>query len=81
MLQDIATLTGGTVISEDVGLKLETMTLDQLGQSKLVRITKTTPLSLMVAVKKLTSMHALLKSVLKSKIQALTTIVKNYKSV
>ena len=40
MLQDIATLTGGTVISEDVGLRLETVTLAQLGQAKRVSITK-----------------------------------------
>ncbi|MBQ47610.1 MAG: chaperonin GroEL [Zetaproteobacteria bacterium] len=40
MLEDIASLTGGTVISEDVGLKLETMTVDQLGQAKRVSITK-----------------------------------------
>jgi chaperonin GroEL len=32
MLQDIAILTGGTVISEETGLKLETATLDMLGQ-------------------------------------------------
>jgi chaperonin GroEL len=40
MLQDIATLTGGTVISEDVGLKLESATLHQLGQAKRVSISK-----------------------------------------
>jgi chaperonin GroEL len=40
MLQDIAILTGGTVISEDLGFKLETMTLDQLGTAKQVTIDK-----------------------------------------
>jgi chaperonin GroEL len=40
MLQDMATLTGGQVISEDVGLKLENTTLDLLGQAKRVIITK-----------------------------------------
>jgi chaperonin GroEL len=40
MLQDIAILTGGTVVSEDVGLKLENTTLQQLGQAKRVTITK-----------------------------------------
>ncbi len=40
MLQDIATLTGGQVISEDVGLKLEATTLDLLGTAKRVVITK-----------------------------------------
>jgi chaperonin GroEL len=36
MLQDIAVLTGGTVISEEVGLSLETATLDDLGTAKRV---------------------------------------------
>ena len=40
MLQDMAVLTGGQVISEEVGLKLETATLDLLGQAKRVIITK-----------------------------------------
>jgi chaperonin GroEL len=40
MLQDMAILTGGQVISEDVGLKLENTTLDLLGQAKRVIITK-----------------------------------------
>jgi len=40
MLQDIATVTGGTVISEEVGLKLENAELDQLGQSDRVIATK-----------------------------------------
>ncbi|RXR26950.1 chaperonin GroEL [Oerskovia turbata] len=40
MLQDIAILTGGQVISETVGLKLETATLDLLGQARKVVVTK-----------------------------------------
>ncbi len=40
MLQDIAILTGGQVISEEVGLKLENATLDMLGQARKVVITK-----------------------------------------
>ncbi|MCE7029565.1 chaperonin GroEL [Jiella avicenniae] len=40
MLEDIAILTGGTVISEDVGIKLENVTLDMLGRAKKVSITK-----------------------------------------
>ena len=40
MLQDIAILTGGTVISEEVGLSLEGATLDDLGTAKKVSITK-----------------------------------------
>ncbi len=40
MLEDIAILTGGTVISEDLGIKLETVTLDMLGTAEKVTITK-----------------------------------------
>jgi chaperonin GroEL len=40
MLQDIAVLTGGQVISEEVGLSLEKATLDDLGEAKKVQITK-----------------------------------------
>jgi len=40
MLQDIAILTGGQVISEEVGLSLEKATLEDLGQAKKVQITK-----------------------------------------
>ncbi|HBA41813.1 MAG TPA: molecular chaperone GroEL, partial [Alphaproteobacteria bacterium] len=38
--EDIAVLTGGTVISEDLGIKLETVTLDMLGTAKKVQISK-----------------------------------------
>ncbi|MBN9333708.1 chaperonin GroEL [Devosia sp.] len=40
MLEDIAILTGGQVISEDLGIKLENVTLDMLGTAKRVEITK-----------------------------------------
>ncbi|MEO1678466.1 MAG: chaperonin GroEL [Pseudomonadota bacterium] len=40
MLQDIAILTGGQVISEDLGMKLENVTMDMLGTTKRVSITK-----------------------------------------
>jgi chaperonin GroEL len=40
MLEDIAILTGGTVISEDLGIKLENATLDMLGSAKRVLLTK-----------------------------------------
>jgi chaperonin GroEL len=42
MLQDMAVLTGGQVISEEVGLKLENLTLDLLGKAKRVIVTKDT---------------------------------------
>ena len=40
MLQDIATLTGGTVVSEEVGLELKTAGLDLLGRARQVKVTK-----------------------------------------
>jgi chaperonin GroEL len=40
MLEDIAILTAGQVISEDLGIKLENVTLDMLGQAKRVRVEK-----------------------------------------
>ena len=40
MLQDIAVLTGGTVISDEVGLQLEKATLNDLGEAKKVVIEK-----------------------------------------
>lgn len=40
MLEDIAVLTGGTVISEEVGLSLEKATLDHLGQAKKITVSK-----------------------------------------
>ena len=40
MLQDIAILTGGQVISDDLGMKLESVTIDMLGSAKRVNITK-----------------------------------------
>ena len=40
MLEDIAILTGGQFISEDLGTKLENVTIDMLGQARKVRVTK-----------------------------------------
>ena len=40
ILQDIATLTGGTVISEEVGLELKSATVDMLGRARQVKVTK-----------------------------------------
>ncbi|MDZ4094320.1 MAG: chaperonin GroEL [Paracoccaceae bacterium] len=42
MLQDLAVLTGGQVISDDLGMKLENVTIDMLGKAKKVTITKDT---------------------------------------
>ena len=38
MLEDIAVLTGGQVISEDLGIKLENVTIDMLGKARKVTI-------------------------------------------
>ena len=40
MLQDIAILTGGTVVSSDLGLELKTATIDMLGRARQVKVTK-----------------------------------------
>ncbi len=40
MLEDIATLTGGQMIAEDLGIKLESVTLDMLGRAKKIRVDK-----------------------------------------
>ena len=40
MLQDIATLTGGTVISSDLGYELKDATMQLLGQARQVKVTK-----------------------------------------
>ncbi|MCC6672383.1 MAG: chaperonin GroEL [Planctomycetes bacterium] len=40
MLQDIAILTGGQCVSEDLGIKLESVTMEHLGSAKRVRVTK-----------------------------------------
>ncbi len=42
MLEDIAVLTGGQVISDEVGLKLENVTMEQLGTARQVKVTKET---------------------------------------
>ncbi|MFC6476989.1 chaperonin GroEL [Pseudomonas asuensis] len=81
MLQDIAILTGGTVISEEVGLSLESTALEHLGQAKRVVINKETPPLLTVLVSRLISKLALSRSVLRLKKLLPTTTVKNCKSV
>src|SRR4029453_18580501 len=42
MLEDIAVLTGGKAMTEDLGLKLESMTIEDLGQAKKITIDKET---------------------------------------
>ena len=52
MLGDMAVLTGGTVISEDLGLKLENLQLSQLGQAKQIKVNKDTTTVIQGAGKK-----------------------------
>jgi chaperonin GroEL len=42
MLEDLAILTGATVISDELGIKLETVPMDMLGDAKKINITKDT---------------------------------------
>ncbi len=81
MLEDIAILTGGQVISEDLGIKLENVTLDMLGTSKRVSITKDETTIVDGSGKKKTLRVVLLKFGRKSKLQAPTMTVKNFKNV
>ena len=53
MLQDIAILTGGQVISDELGLDLKEAKMEQLGRAKSVKLQKRTQLSLMVSVTKM----------------------------
>jgi chaperonin GroEL len=66
MLEDIAILTGGQVVSEDIGIKLENVGVNMLGRAKKIRITKDDAFP--SCVNKLRTLHQ-------------TMIVRNYKSV
>jgi len=58
MLEDIAILTGGKVIAEEVGLTLEKVTLADLGSAKRIEVGKKTPSSSTVLARRLTSKPA-----------------------
>jgi chaperonin GroEL len=58
MLEDIATLTGGSVISEDLGIKLENVTLGMLGRAKKVTIDKDNTTIVAVPARRPTSKRA-----------------------
>lgn len=77
MLQDIATLTGGTVISEEIGMELEKATLEDLGQAKRVVINKDTTTIIDGVGEEAAIRAVLLRSVSRLKKQLLTTTVKN----
>lgn len=77
MLQDIATLTGGTVISEEIGMELEKATTGRLGQAKRVVINKDTTTIIDGVGEEAAIGAVLLRSVSRLKKQLLTTTVKN----
>ena len=81
MLRDIAILTGGQCITEDLGIKLENIQLSDLGRAKRYRSTRKTPLLSKVPERLRTSKAALSKSAVKSKKPLPTMIAKNCKSV
>ncbi len=80
MLQDIAILTGGVVISEEVGLSLEKATLDDLGQAKRIEIGKENTTISTASATQPKLKRVLPKSANKSKPQPANTIKKNCKS-
>ena len=81
MLQDIAILTGGQVISEEIGLKLENTTLDMLGTARRVVITKDETTIVEGAGTKMPSTVALPRSRPRSRTPTPTTTKRSCKSV
>ena len=80
MLQDIAVLTGGTVISEEVGLSLEKASLDDMAVLSALKFLKKTQLLLTVPAKAKTSKVVLNKLKRRLKKLHLTTTKKNFKN-
>ena len=81
MLQDIAILTGGQVISEEVGLKLENVTLDMLGKARKVTVTKDETTIVEGAVTTPTSRAASTRSRPRSRTPTPTTTGRSCRSV
>jgi chaperonin GroEL len=80
MLEDIAILTNGTVVSEEVGIALDSLTLEMLGSAKRVEITKDETTIVDGAAQRRKSKLAVIKSVRKLRSPLLTTIVRSCKS-
>ena len=80
MLEDIAVLTGGQLISEDLGIKLENVTLDMLGRAKRVAITKDDTTIVDGAGKKKASRPASVRSRRRSRTRPPTTTVRSCRS-
>ncbi len=81
MLEDIAILTGGQVISEDLGIKLETVTLAMLGRAKKVLIEKEKTRSSTAPASARTSRDACRRSRRRSRKPPRTTTRKSCRSV
>ena len=79
MLEDIAILTGGTVIGSDVGLSLDKATLNELGSAKKVEVTKKAQLSSTVPVRKIRSKLELNRFASRLKKPPAITIAKNFR--
>lgn len=79
MLEDIAILTGGTVISEEVGMELKDATIDQLGRAKSVRVEKENTVIVDGEGERMRSRHVSHRSKDRSKKQHLNLIKKNYR--
>ena len=81
MLEDIAILTGGQVISEDLGIKLENVTIDMLGTAKRIVIDKENTQLFKVMARKKKLKVAVIKLELKLMKLVLIMIKKSFKSV
>lgn len=80
MLEDIAVLTGGVLISEELGLTLETVEIEQLGQAKTIKVDKDNTTIINTGNKEqIKERSELIKN--KLKIQHLNMIKKNFKNV
>ena len=80
MLQDIAILTGGQAISEDLGIKLENVTLAMLGRAKKVMIEKENTRSSTAAARRLTSRVGARSSACRSRRPPRTTTARSCRS-
>ena len=81
MLQDIAILTGGKAITEDLGIKLEGVKIEDLGTAKRQRSTRTTPPSSMAAGKGSDIEGRVKEILLRSRRPLLTTTARSCRSV
>jgi len=78
--EDIATVTGGQLVSEDLGIKLENVTLDMLGRAKRVHIDKEIPRSSTVPAARTTSSPASIRSRRRSRRRPLITTARSCRS-